>query len=294
MKYLLIITLTAFHFALAAEPAEMTSARANALRTKFSTLEQPLRQNQFKRPLVLNSQETLNNLKGDIYAILDFSLNTVSSELNNPAHWCDVMLMHNNTKYCHATANTSDTLLTVYIGKKTPEELRRVAHIDFNFHVVAITPEYFQIQLNAKKGPMGTSDYLILLEAVELSHHQTLMHLTYSYSMSFSGRLAIMTYLNTIGRGKVGFTMTDKQSNGQLDYIDGVRGLVERNTMRYYLAIDSFLGAAKAPTEAAQLEKRLQSWFSAVEQYPRQLHEMDRNDYMTMKRAENIRQQSVH
>ena len=43
---------------------------------------------------------------------------------------------------------------------------------------------------------------------------------------------------------------------------------------------------------AAQLEQRLQSWFRASERYPRQLHEMDREAYLVMKRAEHLRQQT--
>jgi hypothetical protein len=62
--------------------------------------------------------------------------------------------------------------------------------------------------------------------------------------------------------------------------------------MRYYLAIDSYLQAATAAPQA-QLEQRLQAWFTAVEGYPRQLHEIDRAAYLEMKYAENLRQQTV-
>jgi len=65
---------------------------------------------------------------------------------------------------------------------------------------------------------------------------------------------------------------------------------VERNTMRYYLAIDSYLGADSAPP-AQQLEKRLRAWFDATERYARQLHEISRDEYMAMKRREIQRQQ---
>jgi hypothetical protein len=62
--------------------------------------------------------------------------------------------------------------------------------------------------------------------------------------------------------------------------------------MRYYLAIDAHLGAfATAPP--LQLQKRLQSWFTATEQYPRQLHEVDRTAYFDMKRGEYRRQQTA-
>jgi hypothetical protein len=186
----------------------------------------------------------------------------------------------------------SGTTLRVNIGKKTPELLANVARVEFNYSVAAVTPEYLEIMLSAKDGPLGTSDYLIQLQAVALPNSKTFLHLTYSYAMNFAARLAMQTYLGTVGSAKVGFTVTGRRADGQPDYIGGVRGVVERNTMRYYLAIDSFLGAASA-APAAQLEKRLQAWFTAVEQYPRQLHEMDRGQYLEMKRAEYVRQQTV-
>ena len=68
--------------------------------------------------------------------------------------------------------------------------------------------------------------------------------------------------------------------------------MVERNTMRYYLAIDAYLAALTAPPKD-QLEKRLQYWFNATEQYARQLHEVERNDYFEMKRKEYQRQQTA-
>jgi hypothetical protein len=100
------------------------------------------------------------------------------------------------------------------------------------------------------------------------------------------------TYLATIGSGKVGFTQTGKQSSGQPEYIGGMRGLAERNTMRYYLAIDAYLGALASPPPL-QFQKRLQSWYSATEQYPRQLRELDRTTYFDMKRSEYLRQQTA-
>jgi hypothetical protein len=266
---------------------------AATLRAKYASLDQQLRQNQFKRPLALASAETPDRLKGDIYAIVEHPFGAVSAGLSNPDHWCDVMLLHISTKYCHAVVGASGTTLRVNIGKKTPEELAAAARVEFNYKVTTATPEYIEITLNAKDGPLGTSDYRIQLEAVALPNARTFLHLTYSYAMNFAGRLAMQTYLGTIGANKVGFTVIGKLADGQPDYVGGVRGLVERNTMRYYLAIDSFLEATRAPA-AAQLEQRLQSWFTAVERYPRQLHEMDRAAYLEMKRAENLRQQTVN
>jgi hypothetical protein len=62
--------------------------------------------------------------------------------------------------------------------------------------------------------------------------------------------------------------------------------------MRYYLAIESFLGAQSAPA-AERVEKSLRDWFTAIERYPRQLHEMERGEYLAMKRMEYARQQTA-
>lgn len=265
---------------------------AQALREKYTGLGEQLRQNQFKRPLVLDSVETPERLTGDIYAILDHPFGAVRAGLSRADDWCDVMILHINTKYCHAVAGPTDTSLRVNIGKKTPESLDVAPRIVFDYRVAAATPDYSDVVLSAREGPLGTSDYRIRLEVVALPNGKSFMHLTYSYSVNFASKLAMQTYLGTIGRDKVGFSVVGKLANGQPAYVDGVRGLVERNTMRYYLAINSFLEAARlAP--AARLERRLQSWFTAVERYPRQLHEMDRAAYLAMKRAEYRRQQTL-
>ncbi len=98
-------------------------------------------------------------------------------------------------------------------------------------------------------------------------------------------------YLATFGRGKVGFTNIADPSAVQPKYVDGVRGLVERNTMRYYLAIYAHLSALSSLPDK-RLEQRLNNWFSASEQYSRQLHEIDRQQYMRMKQQEYRRQQT--
>jgi hypothetical protein len=128
------------------------------------------------------------------------------------------------------------------------------------------------------------------MEAVALAQSQTFLHLTYSYTSGVAAQMAMKVYLATVGHGKVGFTPAETNAQGQAQYIGGVRALVERNTMRYYLAVDSVVATA-AQNPQTQLERRLQNWFTAVEEYPRQLHEMERDEYMEMKRAEYARQQ---
>ena len=122
-----------------------------------------------------------------------------------------------------------------------------------------------------------------LLEATPIAPDQTFLHLAYGYRYSTTARLAMSTYLHTLGKSKVGFTVAGNEPNGGPVYVGGVRGALERNTMRYYLGIEVFLAsAARSPAE--RREWRLASWYDATEQYSRQLHELTKAEYLSGKR----------
>ncbi|MDO9049884.1 MAG: hypothetical protein Q7U70_00140 [Methylotenera sp.] len=261
-----------------------------ALRAKYTELTKQLRSNQYQRALYLNSTESSHDLKGEIYAVVDHPFATVNMALNDPAHWCDVLILHINIKYCHASSNDAKTILTVNLGKKYDQLLADTYRVEFNYRGIITTPDYFALELNAENGPLSTRDYRIWVEAIPVKGGRTFLHVTYAYSFGLTGRLAMKGYLATIGRGKVGFTVTGKLPNGKAAYIQGVRGVVERNTMRYYLAIDAYLAALATPAKA-QLEQRLLLWYNFNEKYSRQLHEVERDEYLKMKRKEYQRQQ---
>lgn len=262
-----------------------------AMRAKHAAVAVRLQSSPFKQPVVLDSVQTADHAQGDVYAVLAYPLATVRRELSGAHHWCDVMSLHANTKYCRAVAGSTGAVLQVYIGQKIPQQLNAASEVNLNFSVENENPEYLQIVLHANQGPIGTSDYKIALQAIALSSNTTFVQLSYSYASGVLGRVAMQTYLATLGAGKVGFTVTGKQADGQPIYVGGSLGLVERNTMRFYFAIDSFLAATSQPV-AQRFEHRLQTWFSAVERYPLQLHEMQRSDYIEMKRAEEERQKA--
>ena len=266
------------------EPAAALRARYAAMAGKHAT-------SQFQRPLYLDSTETSNAVRGDVFALLDHPFAEVNSVFNGPARWCDVLILHINTKFCAATTNPAGTVLTINIGKQTEEPLAHTSRVELDYRVVAATPDYLAVELRADQGPLSTTNYRILFEAT-VEGGKTIVHFAYSYAFGATGRVAMQVYLATVGRGKVGFTVTGTQSDGRPDYIGGVRGVVERNTMRYFLAIDSYLGAQSAPP-AERLDKRLQKWYDATESYARQLHDVERNAYLEMKRREYRRQQAA-
>jgi hypothetical protein len=271
-----------------AEPS--TEASTSALLEKHAALAGSLAQNQYRRPLFLESSESTNTVSGHAYAVLDSPFNTVSATFKSPAKWCEVLILHLNTKYCRASADTSPSMLMMNIGRKIAQPLHEAFALEFNFRLVDASSNYMAAQLNAVKGPLGTSNYRIELQAAPLPGGKTFMHLEYSYGYGAASRLAMRAYLATLGSGKLGFTHI--QQGEKTAYIGGMRGAVERNTMRYYLAIEAYLASLNQPP-AQQFNTRLQHWFDATEEYALQLHEVDKSSYVAMKKDEYQRQQAA-
>jgi hypothetical protein len=263
-----------------------------ALREAYAGLVERLDQSPFKRPLILDSAESPERVQGEIHAVMEHPFARVNASLRSPGNWCDVLILHLNIKFCRAQTGPSGPSLRIHIGRKTPQPLADAERLDFSYRDATPSAEHLEVSLNADEGPLGTSHYQIRLEAVPLSATRTFLHFSYAYTTQLVARVAMEAYLATLGSDKVGFTVTGTQADGQPAYIGGMRGVVERNTMRYYLAIDAYLQAESA-APAERLESRLQAWFTAVEQYPRQLHEIDRTAYLEMKRAEVARQQAA-
>ena len=139
--------------------------------------------------------------------------------------------------------------------------------------------------MNAAAGPLGTRDYRIALEAVPLDAERSLLHMSYSYGYGIAARLAMQAYLATIGADKVGFSVVGRTADGRPVLANGIRGVVERNTMRYYLGIEAYLASLSLPA-AEQQNKRIQDWFAATEEFAVQLHELSAAEYTQMKRRE--------
>lgn len=267
-------------------------ADAQELRGKHTELRDQLRNNSYQRALHIDSAEKGDSLRGDVYAVLDHPFEKASDALKDPSNWCEILILPFNTKYCHAVETPAGPGLQVRIGRKYDQPVSAAYKIDFGWRNVAATPTYFESRLSAGNGPLGTRDYRITLSAIPLEAGQTFVHLSYSYGYGMAGKLAMQGYLATIGADKIGFTVTGRDAGGKPQHIGGMRGAVERNAMRYYLAIDAYLESlAVAP--AQQAEKRIQTWFTETERYPRQLREMDRGTYVAMKRQEVERQQTL-
>ena len=258
---------------------------APVLKATYQRLLPTLQDNAFGRPLALESSEVSRTQKGDVYAIVDYPMDVVEKGMSNAQGWCDVLILPYNTKHCHASGAAADTVLSVRIGRKADQAPEDAHPIAFKYAVQSQSADYLRVVLDAAEGPLGTKDYRIVLEATPVDGKRTFIHLGYSYGYSTMSRLAMQAYLATAGARKVGFTVVGKDGEGKPAYVGGMLGATERNTMRYFLAIDAYLGSLAVP-EAQRLDKRLGDWYAAAAKYPRQLSEMERAEYFAMKRRE--------
>ena len=261
---------------------------AGALRMRAMAMQDKFANNQFGRPLVLESVQTSGDLKGDVYAAVDHPFAMVQQALQSADHWCDILILHLNVKRCRASAGMPK-MLNLAVGRKFDQPIDDAYQLEFSYRVAATSADYLQVQLTAEEGPLSTRNYRIQVEATPLDGKRTAIHMSYAYGYGFAARVAMQTYLATIGSQKVGFTILERK-DGKPVYQGGVLGLLERNTMRYYLAIDAYLAAFGMPA-GDQPERRIREWYASTERYAEQLHEMDQAEYLDMKRKEMRRQQ---
>jgi hypothetical protein len=261
--------------------------RAAVLHARHAQLREALAHNAFQRPVHLTSHEADDGVFGEIVSEVPAPFEVVRSTLVVPAQWCEILILHLNTKHCREAPGGAPQRLDVIVGRKFDQPLEDAHRLTFSFRADDTTDGYLRVELRADSGPLGTRDYRIVLEAVPASPERTVLRLAYSYGYGVASRLALGAYLATAGRDKVGFTVV-RREGGKDVLVGGMRGLVERNTMRYQLAIEAFLGAQSAPREA-RLEKSLRDWFAASARHPRQLYEMSQEEYLSMKRREHRR-----
>jgi hypothetical protein len=268
--------------ALPAAPAEAAgadTADSRRLVALHATLAPRLADSVFQRPLLMESSERGDLARGDVFAVIPHPFATVAQALQRPAQWCQVLELHLNVKRCASGPAT----VMLHLGTKREQALDKAHPLDMLFTLEAQGPELLKVALRAAQGPLGTHDYEILLEAVPAGPASTFMHFGYQVGTSTIARLAMQGYLMTLGRDKLGFSADPR--DGRPGTIRGPRAAVERNAMRYQLAIEAYLDTLGLP-EPAGTERRLAAWFDATERHARQLHEVEREAYLAMKRRE--------
>jgi hypothetical protein len=270
-------------FSLAAQAGGLLGAQG--LRSHHATIAPHLAASEFGGPLLLRSDEAPRRIEGEVFAVLDHPFDSVAAALTDPLQWCEILILHLNTKGCREVVAGGTHRIEIRVGRKDPQPPEDATLVAFDWRGATRRQDYFAVQMDAADGPYDTRDYRLFVESVPLDARHTFIHMGYAFSYGGASSVAMKFYLATFARDKVGFTHVRTPSARDEGLVGGVRGIVERNTMRYYLCIDAYLGSLPLPP-AQRAEKSITAWFDATERFARQLHEIDRDDYLKMKREE--------
>jgi hypothetical protein len=241
------------------------------------------------KQIYIQSEKTGDKLKAEIYAISQSKFLDISNALSKPENWCEFMPLHLNIQSCIYTLSEEPTVV-FYVGRKFYEPPDEDYVLKYRFQITENQTDRFRVQLTADKGPYETSNYIIIIEAI-LIGNETLIHMAFSYNGSIISNSATAAYLSTTGRDKVGFSFVG-QNTGSPVYVKGVQGIIERNVMRYFLALSVYLDTINL-NSSDKFIRRAEAWYDLTEQYATQLHELNKQEYLEAKQREYTNQQII-
>jgi ribosome-associated toxin RatA of RatAB toxin-antitoxin module len=290
LKILTFIVIAAILFSAgSASAVEKLSQNEDVLLETYHRNTAKFEKNSSGFPLFLESFERDDRVHVDVYGVFDQPFSSIVNVLNVPANWCDIVSIHTNVKACTYRELPGTWQLTFYIGRKVYQPAKDAHQVVYNYRKVVQQQRYMDINLNAEEGPFGTKDHRMRFEALPLDGGKTFVHVHYEYNNSVALRVAEKIYFATLGLGKVGFTVTGTNKKGNPVYIGGPRGAIERNAVRYYFAIQSFMNTLRYP-EKIRFRMRIIQWYDLTIRYRKQLFDLDRKDYLAFKTMEHMNQ----
>lgn len=242
-------------------------------------------------PIEVSSQQHGDLTAAEISGAVDHHYTSLAPILADASRWCEFLLLSLNIKSCTHQRDDGQIYVTLYAGRKfyqTPHDSHQLV---YRFRVIAHDDNALKVSMDAEDGPYGTRDARIELIATPM-RNRTHVRVHVSQRVGFMGRLAAQSYLATLGKDKVGFTVTGHTSQGEPTYVKGMQGVIERNGVRYYLAMQAYVASESLPP-TARLDARMRLWFDMTERYADQLHEMARDEYLEMKTREWANQRAL-
>jgi hypothetical protein len=261
---------------------------APRLPDRYQELRDLAKRGPFGVPLSVHSEDSSGQVSAEVYGIIEHPVEAVKAVLSSPASWCEFAPLHLNVKACTFQRQSHETLLTLYLGRKNYQSPDRASSQTYQFAVQAEGPGSLSVTLSASEGIFGTTAHRFQLEAAGVDG-RTIVALRSSYVPSIVTKVITAIYLATVGRNRVGFTREDAGSDGSPRYVKGFRGLVERSAMRYYLAFETFLDFESVPP-THRFEDCINAVYDVMERYPTQLHDMEKAEYLDVKRRERQNQ----
>jgi hypothetical protein len=254
----------------------------------YNRIEARLAKNGFDFPLYLESADQGKKVNADVYGIIDHPFGNVYDMLSRPANVCDIVNLHSEVKACTYRELSDSSRLAVYVGKNPDQPAEEADPFIYTYQDLQALPGYMSFVLKAEKGPFGTKNHTMRIEALSLDSGRTFVRISYSYG-SPAFRLFEKLYFATFGRGKVGFTVTGTDENGKPVYVSGARGAIERCAVRYFLGIKAFMDASRFSGDR-RFSGLISEWYDLTNRFRRQLFEMEKKDYIDLKTEERKKQ----
>ena len=256
------------------------------LYSTYLTMQPQLKNSAYHEPFDLEAQVLEEITMGDVYAIIPYGYDLLARTLIVPEKVCHAIVLHINVKGCITKDSAQHKpLIDVYFGRKEYQNPRRAFKIQYQFSVGDQRDNYTLISMIADKGPLNTENIAIHIEFLPINAQASFIHFAYSANYGNLARFALNAYLATLGRNKVGFSQVGMDKRGEPEYVQGIQGVVERNTMRYFFALKSYFSTYSQP-ESQRFDASLNRWFDYVEKYPKQLYEVPRDEYLKAKHKE--------
>lgn len=213
------------------------------------------------------------------------SVDEIAMALQDTGTWCEILPLHINIKAC--TYNSSGDEITIYMGRKFYQDPDDAYQLTYSFATTA-DDGYFNAVAVADEGPLGTSDYHIDFEVLDIGG-KSFARIHVSDHQSWTSSNAMRIYLRTKGKKKEGISVVGHDKDGNPIYSKGMPAVAERNLLRYYFAFAAFFESAAIKDAASRHAKQLSYWFDQTEKY-QQLHELDRATYFEEKKHERKNQ----
>ncbi len=262
--------------------ADASAADINELRAHYRELTKNVASNPFGMPLRVQSDEQGDKVSAEVYGVVDQPFSAVAELLGDARRWCGFLLLSVNVKSCTVGQDAADELLTLYVARKDYQTPQQAYAMRYVFHA-SRDAQRIEVSLDANDGPLGTRDNHIRLNAIDIDG-QTLVHFTSAMQFGTVSRMATATYLATLGRGKIGFSNVP-DAVGKPVPIKGVQAMIERNVVRYFLALQVDLDT-RTLSDAGRFEQQMNRWFDLTERFHTQLYELPKADYLANKRRE--------
>lgn len=224
---------------------------------------------------MVESQADGESSRVAISALIPVKFSQLSAFYRDEQQWCRGFFANIYVKACYKKPRQ---VRLFYDNNDTYQPLQDAFRFDYEIENQSLDDSHLLISLVSADGPLGTHNYLLRLEAEPYSQTTSIIRLVYRNSYGFVARSALFIYLKTLGSDKIGFS---RDPDGQP--IKGIRGILERNAMRYVLSLSAYF-INRDPNKP--LQTTLRNWHHYAKLFQKQLQEIGWEDYRQLKLQE--------